>query len=78
MMDEIRPGRMGDFYYFNPFNETMPHDSFFLFAPAHTPTNYPRHSRADAAEYVTSVFSYVPVDSLLPTKSSAGIDQIKM
>ena len=36
MMDEIRPGRMGDFYSFNSYNETMPHDSFFLFAPTHT------------------------------------------
>ena len=49
MMDEIRPGRMGDFYSFNSFNETMPHDPFFLFPPTHT-TNYRQYFRVDAAE----------------------------
>ena len=58
MGTRIRPGRMGDFYSFNLFHETMPHDSFFLFPPAHT-TNYRQQFRVDAAEYIMSVFSCV-------------------
>jgi len=60
MMDEIRPGRMGDFYSFNPYNETMPHDSFFFsfFRLAHT-TIILDIFRVDAAEYITCVFSFV-------------------
>ena len=50
---------------------------FLFFSDAHA-TNYPQHIRVDAAEYIMSVFFYVPVDSFLPTKSSAGLDQIEM
>jgi hypothetical protein len=66
MVDEIRPGRMGDFYSFNSFNEALPHDSFFLFCSDAHITNYSQHLRVDADEYIMSVFFYVPVDSVAP------------